>query len=631
MLFQYMNNLSFRDIMSHLGTLYRSSLLVPFIGSGMSLPACTNWTEFLKKLASEAGFDLPAPLRQRGGRVEAPVLYRFADLTVSALRALPHKERAARYRRALRSCEPLTAADVPLQTKALTEMYWPLVLTTNYDDIYWKAAADRWDPEPVVLGRHLDDCHRVLRSLDENTPPIVWALQGFLGGQFEETERVVADPRRQSELINQLVVGHQQYQRAINSSGHFRRAFAEVFRRRSLLFLGSGLLEDYLVNLFGEIIHHHGPGPYPHFALLSAHEHERFDPWFLQNRLGVVPVFYDSHEEIPAYLSELSEFVRQRWSGEPAGASVRAIQPDEIAFTLDLPKAKRAPSSVKVRLRKSDGLPLPEGPGECVVISAGRRGGNKPVPGRRTKEYFALAKKAGLVGKYDEREWRSLDRKPSYVFRYAGDSPFYAIAARRRGQTGAGYDPRDLSIIPEAVIEALKRIDRAGFGVVHLTPIASSPFHISDLGAAERHASLAIHPFAQVLRGVRRYFAGNAVRAIRCLNIHVFDPRVWYPILAGKVHVAELLSSELVTHSVEATDTDGNTEVFAVTLCRSPTLDELLEECRVDRSRWQVDIFPHPLGSKGAGKLRGDMLLAPTMKVSLKPIDAADETLPDPS
>ena len=120
-----------------------------------------------------------------------------------------------------------------------------------------------------MLGRRLEDCYQVLRSLDEPSPPILWVLQGFLGGQTSQSDKIISDGKRRRELTNQLVVGHQQYQRVINAEEHFRRAFAEVFRRRSLLFLGSGLLEDYLVNLFGEIIHYHGPGPHPHFALLG--------------------------------------------------------------------------------------------------------------------------------------------------------------------------------------------------------------------------------------------------------------------------------------------------------------------------------------------------------------------------
>jgi SIR2-like domain len=186
------------------------------------------------------------------------------------------------------------------------------VLATNYDDFYWSATAST--ARPNVYGRGLEDCHRVLRSLDEATPPILWTLQGFLGGQAEKHEAIIKDTIRRRELVNQLVVGHQQYQRAINSENHFRRAFAEVFRRRSLLFLGSGLLEDYLVNLFSEIIHHHGPGPYPHFALINVKERERFDSSFLQTRLGIVPVFYKDHNDIPNYLNELSTLVNY-WPG----------------------------------------------------------------------------------------------------------------------------------------------------------------------------------------------------------------------------------------------------------------------------------------------------------------------------
>ena len=68
-----------------------------------------------------------------------------------------------------------------------------------------------------------------------------------------------------------------------------------TLNRRSLLvpFIRSGLVEHYLVNLFGEIIHYHGPGPHPHFALLNKKEKQSFDPWFLQNRLGIVTVSYE--------------------------------------------------------------------------------------------------------------------------------------------------------------------------------------------------------------------------------------------------------------------------------------------------------------------------------------------------
>ena len=69
-------------------------------------------------------------------------------------------------------------------------------------------------------------------------------------------------------LAEQIVVGHQQYQLVMHREGAFRRAFSEVLRRRSLLFIGSGLQEDYLLNLFGEVQIMHGPGSLPHYALM---------------------------------------------------------------------------------------------------------------------------------------------------------------------------------------------------------------------------------------------------------------------------------------------------------------------------------------------------------------------------
>ena len=44
-------------------------------------------------------------------------------------------------------------------------------------------------------------------------------------------------------------MGHDEYRRVTYRDIHFRRAFAEVFRHRSLLFLGSGIRETYLQEL----------------------------------------------------------------------------------------------------------------------------------------------------------------------------------------------------------------------------------------------------------------------------------------------------------------------------------------------------------------------------------------------
>src|SRR5207245_11027 len=144
---------------------------------------------------------------------ESTLLYRLAETTVSALRPMSREDRNRIYRLALR-CDGVATDRIPSQTEALAGVYWPLVLTTNYDDLYWSAT--RPTKRPVVLGREREDCHRVLRSLDESHAPILWAIQGFLAGQVASPEDVIPDQAQRQSLSDQLVVGHQQYQRAVN-------------------------------------------------------------------------------------------------------------------------------------------------------------------------------------------------------------------------------------------------------------------------------------------------------------------------------------------------------------------------------------------------------------------------------
>lgn len=88
----------------------------------------------------------------------------------------------------------------PAQPVALAALHWPLVVSTNYDDLYVAAVhqrelrtrigsrkdapeLERRSSPVVVYGRSPTDCHRVLCSLTHSAPPILWAVQGYLGGQ----------------------------------------------------------------------------------------------------------------------------------------------------------------------------------------------------------------------------------------------------------------------------------------------------------------------------------------------------------------------------------------------------------------------------------------------------------------
>src|SRR5258708_474216 len=92
------------DVLAHLAALHQRGVLVPFIGSGMSRPFCTSWPTFLKRLAQFSAVELPS---KSGGSVlaESTLLYRLAEMTVSALRPMFREERNRIYRTALKSDE----------------------------------------------------------------------------------------------------------------------------------------------------------------------------------------------------------------------------------------------------------------------------------------------------------------------------------------------------------------------------------------------------------------------------------------------------------------------------------------------------------------------------------------------
>ncbi|WP_437785796.1 SIR2 family protein [Sorangium sp. So ce1097] len=639
-------DLGFDDVLPYLASAHRRGVLAPFIGSGMSRPACTGWLDLLRGLADAAGVEVPEHLRSARpeDRLDTSELYRLADKAVLGLAVLDADARADAYRRALN--EGGRAAGecaVPPQTEALARCPWPLVLTTNYDDLYVvsrmrqagagetsgagragkpprEARRDETDV-PEVLGRSVEDCHKVLRSLESPARPVLWALQGFLGGQAARLDaledELALDPRRRAELAGQVVAGHQQYQHAVNAQPHFRRAFAEVLARRSLLFLGSGILEDYLVNLFGEIAHHHGPGPHPHFALFPGDRRGTLDVRFLQTRLGIAPVFYGHYSELAGLLGRLADAVGERRSPAPPGAArlPAAWMPDELGFSLSDGAQHPAGEARKVRLRYAP-LPVPAaGDGRtCAVVSVGRMpADNRAIQGTQAARLLAEAKEAGVVADTDPGRWRPLDEAPSYAYRF-GDAPLFGVAARERRtdlRPGSGddgpEDSRDLGVIADAVCATLRAADAAGFRRVHIGPVASGKHRLWH----------PLHPFVQTLAGFRQFFRETPAPGIELVELHVLSPAIWSPVIAGKVPVAEVLSSGMMKIWVELRDASGGSEILAVTACGATRVGDIKRLCGLPPARWSTEILPRP--SKVEPSSADDLLVTPTSIVVFSP------------
>lgn len=614
--------LGFDDILPYLASTYRRGVLVPFIGSGMCLskdpPACTNWRDFVTRLASRAGVTVPQHVLDPKAQVETATLYRLADRAVHGLSGLTAEQRADAYRYGL-STHPVGKCPITDQMHAFTRCHWPLVLTTNYDDLYPASRRKRIKAQcrerslrseqtekivnsntPKILGRSAKDCQEVLRSLDVQSHPLLWALQGFLGGQARAPGKLVPESHRRQELAAQVVAGHQQYQHAINAQPYFRRAFAEVFQRRSLMFLGSGILEDYLLNLFGEIIHHYGPGPHPHFALFHRDDAEKLDTRFLQTRIGIVPVYYEDYKLLPRLLDRLADAVD---GPEPHGSVSLPVawMPDELGFALSTGGGSPSATARRVRLRYS-ALPWPVTSDECVVISVGRE--------PSTNKAFAGSMARSVLGEH-AYAWAACDPKPSLVYRNEKSPSAYAIAARSKHGRGPEVDARDLGVIDEAVCTTLSEISKDS----HIRTV-----HLGAVASGSRTIWHPVHPFVQTLVGLRRFFGEHPNTSIQTVELHIVDPSVWVSVAAGKVPVGDILSSAMMKILVEIRVPDGAPEIFAVSVRGPTTVGDLKRHCELEAGLWEPEILPRPDNIYTTGRENDDdLLVSPSSSVVFSP------------
>lgn len=271
----------------------------------MSADLCPTWQGFIAGLEQAAGLQAGEPpadpdeLTRRGDRAVRKLRRTYSQ----GLAEIVH---GALYPQDKQAPQPPDGIGPYGHNGALARLWWPLVLTTNYDDLYLNAFRQAWGSPPLVRGRSPADCRSVLASLGSPMPPILWTLQGFLGGVTPLTDLGVDEARRE-DLTAELVIGHQEYRRVTHTSAHFRKAFAEVFRSRSLLFLGCSLKDRYLLELFGEILEMYGPSPQPHVAFVKAQEFPPDVREFLRTEVGIRTVVFQDFEDLTHWLGRMAD------------------------------------------------------------------------------------------------------------------------------------------------------------------------------------------------------------------------------------------------------------------------------------------------------------------------------------
>lgn len=537
----------FEQMLPRLSAAYERGRLVPFIGSGMSMPVARSWRGLIEGLETAGGIEpssAPADLEPEG-------LVRRANKATRKLR-LADEERFFEVVRELMG----PAKSVPTaQTMALARTWWPLVLTTNYDDLFVAAhrkhhtgdAAHGRDRPIQVLGRSPIDCQCVLSSLTSPSHAILWALQGYLCAPNGTRAR-----RADVERPHEVVIGHEEYRRVANREPHFRRAFAEVYRNRSLFFLGSGLSESYLLDLFGEVLEFYGPSTRPNYAFMRRGE---VDPEFMLARFHTEVCEYDDHADLPRMLEQLADTIEQRTSRHARWSYAVAAprMPAEGAAREDF---------VVVR-----GALRPPGDDECLVMSAGERNGELYFG----PEAKAVLRKMGISSRVPQE----LVTRP--ITKISNSPHVYALLAVE------GNRARDLRNVFELCEQLFEEIDRAGVRCAIVQQIYSG--------------KRSLFPERLVLAQVARafgYWRRVQPKSSFELEIHTWKPAVHHELASGRLDLIEMLNSEDIRFWAEIVEPGGRVERRLFHEHPSFEMRTLLERLELPSTGWTLEVMPAP-------------------------------------
>ncbi len=480
---------SFDEILPLLVNVYQAGRLVPFLGAGMSANKLTLWPEFLKKLEAEADLD-PAKCELT-----------MATPDARAQRARTRIENRYGWNHFLESVRTAlkgSSNELPAQTSRLSEICWPLVVSTNYDDLFFYSC--RCNPESPhyatggievqVLGRSARDCKLVISSL---TGPFdrqyIWHIQGFLGGQFGRD--VKTDVPNLRSLEEQMVVGHAEYRAVTNRAPDFRRCFGELFNLRSFLFLGTSLKEDYFLNLFGEVLDLCGPSAVPHFAFTKKGE---VDSKFLADQMNITVCEFDDWPDLPKWLKCLSDEVKQSKICEVRRSYAMGLAPNDNA---DL-EIVGAPASLDIA-------------DDEVLAIVAKRNPDNGFP--------------QLEEPFDQLDLAGARSHGEHIFQFEHPR-VYAVTARI-----AESDSDDA--VYRACLDLLKLLCET------CTPLSNVHLQMSRLSGSVPP----IYGFMEAVRTFARWkrCSGSALR----LTVHI-EQTVRFNLASGRIDIRELLSSDQI-------------------------------------------------------------------------------------
>lgn len=546
---------------------YCRGKLAPFTGSGISTGLCPTWGQMVIDLEEAVG------VRREAGGTSADLIRRASH----AVRALRHRspialDRAIKDSMYRESRRAGAAVPIPPQTSALAGIWWPLVLTTNYESFFIDAWNERWvrtdEPLPnftrmVPVGRSRNDCQRVLSSTRGPDNPLLWTLQGYIGHDGDAPHRLSAE----------VTIGHEEYRRQTHESVHFRRAFAEIYRSRVLLFIGSGLQETYLLDLFGEALELLGTIEHFHYALVRKGS---CDVDFLRRRLQIRCIEYEPNVDndksacVAGFLTSLKTFL----DGPRPRTALWAVRLSSRAW---IDHADARPDVAVVRGR----LPPPGSSGTATAISAGL--GDSGASGISRLKISRVGKsvidQAGV-----DLEAVSYDQTGGpYIYRIK-KQPIYMVVARDPEESGR--DARDSRYIAPATFDLMRVATRDGFERVDAMLLSAGRKRIFP-----QHVSL-----DAMVRGYCQWRAvGEDKRPAHIpLAVYTVDPALISLLDSQRIDLAAMTNTTEVRFWIEIRMGPGSPSPALEVASSSVTLREILDGLAIPNEGWLVEVRPAP-------------------------------------
>ena len=288
--------------------------VVPYVGSGVSLavrvagqPVFPSWSGLLSEMAdalAQAGNDDDAGIVR--GHCNKRRWFKAAEAALEGL----HKHGFFEVlRRRFDIAEP-AGADWSLPD-AIWRLQPSVIVTTNYDDVlFWRKRESR-----RMLNDQPEELAELYRAADPQRP-FIWHLHGHIS----RAKSLILAPAQYNTFYADAEQTLQQYQAATIQ-------LRSLLANWTLLFVGFGLQDEYVMGVLGEVFKAFGGATRKHFALLKQGEADVARLWEEHN---VQVIEYPEHgAPLVGLLDALAEGAKSgpRSSGGKRDAARRPVVP----------------------------------------------------------------------------------------------------------------------------------------------------------------------------------------------------------------------------------------------------------------------------------------------------------------